>query len=305
MKFAFWGTDDFATKVLQTLIAGGFTPELVITVPDKPKGRKLVLTPPAIKVFAQEKGIKVDQPEKLKDYTPEGNWDLFIVAEYGKIIPQRLIDLPEHKTINVHPSLLPKFRGPSPIQSFMLSEESETGVSIMLIDAEMDHGPVLDSKKFKTNNRKLFNKEMENELAEMGGQMLLEVILKWLSGEIVPQEQNHELATYCQKITKEMGLVDLEKGEPKTIYKKVLALTPWPSVYFFIPLEAKSSKYCKGDECLRELLMGFVEKDGAKIRVIITDADLVDGKLKITKVKPEGKNEMSYDSWLNGLRAKS
>lgn len=280
MKIAFWGTDDFAVKTLEALVGGGFEPELVIAVPDKPKGRKLVLTPPAVKVFALEKGIKVDQPEKLKDYTPEGDWDLFIVADYGKIIPQRLIDLPKHKTINVHPSLLPKFRGPSPIQSFMLGEESETGVSAMLIDAEMDHGPILETREFKTEGRKLFYKELERELAELGGKMLLEVIPKWANGEIIPQEQNHSQATCSQKITKEMGLVSLEKDDPKTVHKKILALTPWPSVYF------------------------FVDKNGVKSRVIITDADLIDGKLVIKKVKPEGKGEMSYESWINGTKTK-
>jgi methionyl-tRNA formyltransferase len=280
LKFAFWGTDDFATSVLEILVDNGFVPELVVTVPDKPKGRKLVLTSPAIKVFAEAQGIKVDQPEKLKEYTPGGRWDLFIVTEYGKIIPERLIDLPQHKTINVHPSLLPKFRGPSPIQSFMLSDEEETGVSIMLIDAEMDHGPILEIRKWKSEDRKIFNKELEIELAELGGKMLVDIIPKYINGEITPKEQNHDLATYCQKITKEAGLVDLEKDDPKTIYKKILALTPWPSVYF------------------------FTEKNGAQTRVIITDAELASDKLIIKKVKPEGKNEMSYDSWINGTKAK-
>ncbi len=276
LRLAFWGTGELAARVLEILLNNDFIPALVITSPDKPKGRGLELQPSPVKLLAQARSLRVDQPEKLKEYMPEGDWDLFIVAEYGKIIPQRLIDLPKRKTINVHPSLLPKFRGPSPIQSFMLSSETETGVSIMLIDAEMDHGPVLESRKLKVESKKVFNKEMEKELAELGGQMLLEVIPQWLEGKITPQEQDHSQATYCRKVTKEMGLVDLEKDSPEEIYKKVLALTPWPSAYF------------------------FVDSHGAKMRIIITDADFKDGRLWINKIKPEGKKEMPPNDFLRG-----
>ncbi len=295
IKFVFFGTSEFAVKILNKLIENNYVPELVVTTPDKPQGRKMILTPPPVKVFAQNNNLKIIQPEKLKlelfiapnldinlDIECPSGFDLFIVAAYGKIIPKNILELPRRGTLNVHPSLLPKFRGPSPIQSFILSGEEKTGVTIMLMDEQIDHGQILAQQNLEvrlpsglgSRTSKWTNtKELEEKLAELGGQMLVDVIPKWIKEETKPKEQDHSQATFTQKINKEDGLVDLEKDSPEMIYRKFLAFQPWPGIYYFI------------------------KKDGKDIRVIITDTGLKDGKLEIKKVKPEGKNEMNYENF--------
>lgn len=150
IKYAYFGTDGFAVAILDELKKADLLPELIVTNPDKPKGRKLVMTPPEVKVWADENGIKTLQPEKLdEDFInslKKDEWDLFVVASYGKIIPEEIINLPKHKTLNVHPSLLPLYRGPSPIESAILDDSKETGVTIMRMDKKMDHGPILNQE---------------------------------------------------------------------------------------------------------------------------------------------------------------
>ena len=310
LNFAFFGTSEFSAKILEKLIENGYIPSLVVTAPDKPRGRKMIMTPPPIKVFAQKNNLKIIQPEKLnsklfqKTDLPgltsqslratmqdgfSSDYDLFIVASYGKIIPKSVLEIPKFGALNVHPSLLPKFRGPSPIQSFILSGEEKTGVTIMLMDEQVDHGQILSQKEFEAlnpkseirnksqiQNLKLNSKELEEKLAELGGQMLVDAIPKWINGEIKPQEQDHSQATFTEKINKEDGLVDLEKDKPETIYRKFLAFQSWPGVYY------------------------FTEKEGKNIRVIIADMEFQNGRLLIKKVKPEGKNEMSFADFLKG-----
>ena len=305
LKFAFFGTSELSVKILEKLIEGSYIPSLVVTTPDKPKGRKMVLTPPPIKVFAQKNNLKIIQPEKLnselfqKTDLPgltsqslratmqdgfSSGYDLFIVASYGKIIPKSILDIPKFGTLNVHPSLLPKFRGPSPIQSFILSGEEGTGVTIMLMDEKVDHGAILAQQNLEvrlpsglgSRTSKWMNaKELEEKLAELGGEMLVDTIPKWINGEIKAKEQDHNEATFTKKITKEDGFVELEKDSPETIYRKFLAFQPWPGIYY------------------------FTQKNARKIRIIITDMELSEsGELKIKKVKPEGKNEISYEEFL-------
>src|SRR3989344_8531564 len=296
LNFVFFGTSEFAVKILDKLIENGYVPSLVITTPDKPKGRKMIMTPPPVKVFAQAHNLKIIQPERLAVKTPSGGLtakrlDLFIVASYGKIIPKSILDIPKFGTLNVHSSLLPKFRGPSPIQYFILSGEEKTGVTIMLMDEQVDHGQILLQKEFEaqstkheirnkfqiqnSENLKLNSKQLEEKLAELSGQMLVDVIPKWIKGEIKAVEQDHSRATFTKKINKEDGLVDLEKDSPENIYRKFLAFQPWPGIYY------------------------FAQKNNQKVRVLITDMELSkSGELKIKKVKPESKNEMEYEKFM-------
>src|SRR3989344_8963453 len=291
-NFAFFGASEFAVKILDRLIENGYIPSLVVTAPDKTKGRKMIMTPPPIKIFAQKHNLKIIQSESLAVKPPLGGltakWlDLFIVASYGKIIPKSILDIPKFGTLNVHPSLLPKFRGPSPIQSFILSGEEKTGVTIMLMDEQVDHGQILSQKEFgnkipaspagrsNLNSKNLNAKQLEEKLAELGGQLLVDTISKWISGEIKTVEQDHGQATFTKKINKEDGLVDLEKDDPEIIYRKFLAFQPWPGIYY------------------------FAQKNSQKTRVIITDMEMSEsGQLKIKKVKPESKNEMGYEKFM-------
>lgn len=297
IKFAFFGTSDFSVKVLSVLHKNGLVPRLIVTVPDKPQGRKKELIPSPAKVWAQEHNVNLAQPvslKKLEDDSPikKADYDLFVVAAYGKIIPQDIINTPKYGALNAHPSLLPKYRGPSPIQYFILSGEAETGITIMQMDEEVDHGPTLAQRAFSISSPALTSqgnvgrgnfqfpnyKKLEEKLAELGGEMLVKIIPEWVDGKIKPREQNHSQATFTKKITKEDGLVDLEKDNLEIIYRKFLAFYPWPGIYF------------------------FVEKESKKIRVIITDMEVKDKELKITRVKPEGKKEMSYGDFLRGYK---
>ena len=150
IKFAFFGSSEFSVYVLEELKIHGLLPTLIITTPDKPKGRKLILTPNEVKVWAQNNNVEVIDPKSLKN-NPDlilnlksRILDLFLVASYGKIIPKDVFHIPERKTLNIHPSLLPKYRGASPIQSQILNDDGEVGVSLMIIDEEMDHGSIIE-----------------------------------------------------------------------------------------------------------------------------------------------------------------
>lgn len=276
-KIVFFGTPRFSVYVLEELKAAGMLPTLIVTAPDKPRGRGLQVHPPEVKVWAQENEVDVLQPEKLKDPDFLGElrnteWDLFVVAAYGKILPPELLSLPRRGTLNVHPSLLPKFRGASPLQSQILADERKTGVSIMLLDEEMDHGPIVAQASIEPELWPLAYSLLEELLAREGGSLLAEVIPDWLAGRITPEDQDHAQATFTKKITKEDGFLDPE-ADPYQNYLKYQAFHLWPGVFLFAN---------RGDR---------------KIRLKVTDAEFSDGSFIIRKVIPEDKHEMSYEDF--------
>jgi len=268
IKFAFFGTSEVSVFVLDELKKAEMLPSLIITTPDKPKGRNLVLTPPLTKVWGDENGVRVVQPAKLRDgellkELQKDEWDVFVVASYGRIIPDEILETPMYKSINVHPSLLPELRGPSPIMSMILEDKKETGVTIMLMDAEMDHGAILAQEKVSINEWPCLS-ELERQLAGIGGRMLVDVLPKWVSGNVEPQKQDHSQATLTKKIRKEEAKINLSDDDYLN-YRKIMAY---------------------------ERLKPFFFKDGK--RVVINSVDFVDGKLKILRVTPEGKKETDY-----------
>ena len=288
-KIVFWGTSSFSTGVLDALKEGGIIPDVIITALDKPKGRNLIITPPPVKIWAEQNNIPILQPEVLdgafSSKLKTSNYKLFLVASYGKIIPRVILDMPKYGTLNVHPSLLPRLRGASPIQSAILSEDT-TGVTIMLLDDKMDHGPIVAQKEIPIAPWPPKASELEKILAYEGGKLLAEVIPRWVAGKITAREQEHDIATYTKKFTKEDGLIDLS-GDQTVNFRKIQAFDVWPRAYF------------------------FTERHGKKIRVAIIDAELIDlpapsearqedAKLIIKKVLPEGKREMSYKDFLRG-----
>lgn len=290
MKLVFFGGSEFSVYVLDELKLHGILPELVITTPDKPKGRKLVLTPTPVKIWAKNHDIEFIDPVSLKKdnadliYKLKSNsYNLFLVASYGKIIPKEIFDIPEHKTLNIHPSLLPKYRGASPIQSQILADEKETGVTIMQIDEGMDTGPLVAQRQFPISNFKFpipGRKELEKALAIEGAQLFAQILPEWLEGKIKPLGQEESKAIICQKIEKENGelqidLENLEKNARENLLK-IKAFEEWPTAYF------------------------FVEKDGKKTRIIITEATLENNSLKILRVIPEGKKEMPFPDFMRG-----
>jgi methionyl-tRNA formyltransferase len=277
IKFAFFGTPLFSVLVLDELERSGILPEIIVTAPDKPRGRKLIVTPPEVKVWAQKRNIPVLQPKKLDDsFYLSSEFDVFIVVAYGKIIPKHILEIPKRGVLNIHPSLLPRLRGASPIQSAILGEE-KTGVSVMLLDEEMDHGPIVAQQEYLCKNWPPKASELEVFLSELGGKMLAETLPKYLDGEIKPTPQNHQVASYTKKIKKEDGLLDLNENSQKN-FRKIQAFNVWPRAYF------------------------FHEKNNKKFRIIITDAELILGELVIKKVLPEGRNEMTYEEFLKQIK---
>ena len=286
-NWIFFGTSNFSILVLEELKVAGFLPKLLITVPDKPKGRKLIMTPPETKVWAEQNGVLCIQPqslreeknpgiiEKIKSYSPS-DFDFAVVASYGKIIPQDVLDIPRLGMLNVHPSLLPKLRGASPLQSAIMIE-NETGVTIMRLDADMDHGPILAQEKVDVADWPPYENDLENLLGKFGGKLLAEKLPLFLAGKISETVQNHELATFCKKIEKEDGLLNLEDDAEPNL-RKIRAYHVWPGAYF------------------------FAERGEKKIRVIVKRASILDGKLVLERVVPEGKKEMDYSAFQKGLR---
>jgi methionyl-tRNA formyltransferase len=283
IAWAFFGTSRFSTLVLDELASRGLVPRLIITAEDKPKGRKLVLTPPEAKAWAEKNGVSFIQLKSLRDpevvktiasYSPEG-FDVFVVASYGKILPQAILDMPRHQTLNVHPSLLPKLRGASPIQSAILSENS-TGVTIMRLDAEMDHGPLLAQQEVPMPEWPPYADEAETLLAQAGGALLADVLPRWIAGEISETEQNHSQATSCSKIAKADGLLDLSASADLNL-RKIRAYHAWPGAHF------------------------MHEKNGVSMRVIVKRAHMENDALVIERVVPEGRKEMDYLDFLRGV----
>jgi len=277
MKWAFFGTSEVSVYVLEELSKVGFIPALIITTLDMPKGRKLTLTPSPVKVWAQNNDIKILQPENLdesfiKELKNE-NWDLFVVVAYGRIIPKEILNIPQHKSINIHYSLLPKLRGASPIEGAILSDERETGVSIILMDEKMDHGPILAQEKVEVSSWPPKRSELMESLNQVASKLLTDIIPKWISGEIKPIEQDHDRATFVKMIKKEDALIDL-KDDDYLNFRKIMAYERWPRAY-------------------------FVENNK---RVTINQAIWKDDKLEIMKVTPEGKKEMNYKDYLRGKR---
>lgn len=234
MNIAFFGTPEFSTFVIEELITGGYTPSLIITTPDRPAGRGLDIIQSPVKKFALVHNIEVVQPEKLDEEfisdLKQRDLDLIVVAAYGKILPSSVLSVAKHPALNVHPSLLPKYRGTSPIESQILAGEEHIGVTVIEMDEKMDHGPILAQEQIEIvdNSRDGLN----NVLWHKGGQLLTQIIPKWISGEITGTIQDHDQATFTKKISKEDGELKLT-DDGITNDRKYRAYFGWPGSYFF------------------------------------------------------------------------
>ena len=285
-KFVFFGTPKLSVEVLEHLKKDSLVPSLVVTNPDRPQGRKMVLTHPPVKLWAIVNNVPYLQPEDLRDPSFLGqlaadNWQLFVVVAYGKIMPKSVLAIPKKGTLNIHYSLLPKYRGASPIESVILNDDKDVGVSIMLMDERMDHGPIVVEKQIKDSRFKIQDwpptaGELRVACNKLGAELLAETIPLWVAGKIKAREQDHSKATYTKKFNKEDGEIDL-LSKPYENFLKIRAFDASIGTYF------------------------FSHKNGGKVRIIVKDAEFKDGKLQILKVLPEGKKEMSYEEFLRGL----
>ncbi len=277
IPFVFFGTPEYAVETLRALEEGGYLPVLVVTAPDSPQGRGMHLTPSPVKTWAENRHIPVYTPEKITPeavgHIAEQNPVLFVVAAYGKILPPALLDIPAHGTVNVHPSLLPKYRGPAPLEAPILNHDGETGVSIILLDKEVDHGPILAQRTLTLTGNELAH-DLGIHLFKEGGSMLLLLLPDLISGTQKETEQDHTKATFTKKITKEHGLVDIEKESGTELWAKFRAYTPWPGIYFF-------KKH----------------PDGTRTRIKIKTAHREGEQFVIDTIIPEGKKEMAYKDY--------
>jgi methionyl-tRNA formyltransferase len=276
-KFAFFGTPELAAVFLDDLESRGLVPSLVVTTPDKRQGRGMVLTPPPVKVWAEKRGIPVIQPETYDADTIEkmqrDAYDVFVVIYYGKLLPKAVLETPKRGVLNVHFSLLPRWRGTSPVRAAIRNDDREAGTSIMLLDEDLDHGPIIAQKKFVPSPWPPRASELEKELTHESAKLLTDILPHWLNADIEAREQNHEIATLCPAYEKIDGLLLLH-DDPYTNLLKIRAFDTTVGTY------------------------ALFERSGKKIRVQILDAQLENGSLVIQRVKPEGKRDMSYEEFL-------
>ncbi len=268
LKYIYFGTPEISAKVLESLINGYQKPIAIVTSVDTKSGRGLQLKPSFVSIFGTQNNIPVLKPNKLKDIEDElrsYNADVGILFAYGKIIPSWLLEMFPYGIINVHPSLLPLYRGASPLTGPILNNESETGVSIMDMDIELDHGDVyLQNKmdlKEKTNRL-----DIENFTINTAPDLLIQVLNDLEKNKVKKTPQNHSLATYTTKIKKEDGAI-LETDTDETKYRKYKAYLNWPGIY-------------------------YIDQTGKRIK--ITKADFIDGKFIIEKIIPEGGKEIDF-----------
>lgn len=299
MNIVFMGTPDFAEESLRALVGAGYNVTAVFTKPDMPVGRKHILTPPEVKVAAEELGIKVYQPNSLKNdesyqILKELNPDLIVVVAYGKLLPKNILDLPKYGCINVHASLLPKYRGASPIQWSIVCGEEETGVSTMLLDEGMDTGDVLLSSAVKIGERETAE-ELWNRLMVLGGELLVKTVEGLENGSIEPIPQNEAEATYAPIIKKTDGMIDWSKSAFE-IDCKIRGLHAWPVAY------------TKTDNKMLKIFSAEIVNDVKEPfgKVLSGDKELIvacgEGALKITELQLEGSKRMKTEDFLRGKK---
>lgn len=298
MRIVFMGTPDFAVGSLKKLLEDGHEIAGVFTQPDKPQGRKMVLTPPPVKVFAAANGLAVYQPnsvrtaealELLKSLNPE----LIAVVAYGKILPKEILQLPKFGCVNCHASLLPRHRGASPIQWSIYCGDRVTGVTTMLMDEGMDTGDMLKRAEVEISDDDNFE-TLHDKLASAGADLLAETVNGLANGSVTPVKQPEEGVSYAPIIKKEMGLIDFNKTA-REIDCLVRAFTPWPSAFFFTcgarlkVLKAKVSENCTAEP-------GTVIDVTEGIKIACGNGS----SITVSELQPEGKGAMTAKAYLNG-----
>lgn len=281
-KVIFVGTGRFALPILKAVIdCPFFEIAFIVTSPNKLAGRKKELTPPPVKQAASN--LLILQPKKIEDIKEKilkEKPDLAVLADYGQIIPKDILDIPRLGFVNIHPSLLPKYRGPSPIQTSILNGEKKTGISIMLMDGKMDHGPIISQKEIEISSDDTYQ-SLEEKLSQEAAVFLMEVLPQYIKGEIKPKEQNEEEVSYTKILTREDGKIDLNQTAAE-IEKKVRAFYPWPGAWTI--LNNKRVKIIKAK---------VTEKKDEALKT-------AKGFLLPETVQPEGKRPMSWKEFLKG-----
>jgi methionyl-tRNA formyltransferase len=304
MKLIFMGTPEFAVPSLARLIQDGHSVAAVFTQPDKPAGRGKHLQAPPVKLFALERGIAVYQPARIK--TSEEVRAIFetiapdacIVAAYGKILPEWLLGIPRLGCINVHASLLPKYRGAAPINWAIANGEHETGVTIMQMDAGMDTGPMIATRAILIGPDETAP-SLTTRLAELGAEALSAVLPSIERGEITPTEQNEQEATYAPILKREDGLIDWRMSA-REIANRVRAFQPWPGTYSRFRGTRLTIWRAREAEVKSETAEPGIITSIDKTGIVVACAGST--ALRVEELQTEGKRRMSASDFVNGMR---
>lgn len=298
MRILFMGTPDIAADSLRALIEAGHTICGVFTREDKAVGRKQILTAPPVKQLALEHGIPVFQPKTLRDgesahIVAELAPDIVVVVAYGRLIPKNILDMPRYGCINLHVSLLPKYRGSAPIQWAVLNGDKETGVTIMQLNEGMDTGDILMVSPVAVGEEETSG-ELFDRVSAQGATTLTECLTAIEKGEVVPKQQDHELATMAPPLTKEMALFDFS-WTAEHIHNWVRGMNPWPVAYFL-----------RGEKKVKVLQCRLSEGEGKAPGTVLSTKPLViqcgEGAVQLVQVTPEGSKPMTGEAWALGQR---
>lgn len=308
MKIAFFGTPEFAWKILSWILEYcEIECPLVVSQPDKAVWRKREFLPTPVKQIALDAEIEVIQPERIKkntqfhEYLRDLDLDFIIVVAYGKIIPQAILDIPKHGCINIHGSILPKYRGASPVQAAIKSWDTETWLTTMYMSAGMDEWDILKIGKVEIDNVDT-SEDIFKKFVQIWPELLLQTLKEIISGNLEWIPQNHDEASHCGKISREDGEVFFSTQSTVEIYNTFRAYTPWPGIYTWydgkrLVLE-QVTHFISEDKILSETPWEFVKLWKNRYGIICTDRCI----LEITRVKLEGKKSMDAMSFVNGNR---
>lgn len=303
LKTAFFGTPFFAKEILADLIDKDFLIDLVVTQTDKPAGRKKILQASEVKKFAQQKNLPIRQIEKFStedvNFFKKQKFDLIIVVVFGVILPKEILELPRFGCVNVHPSLLPLLRGPSPIRTALSQGFKETGVSIMLLNqGSIDSGPILSQESF-TIDPKEYHDSLENKLLQLSKELLLPTLEDWTNGKITPQKQDDLVATQTQLIKKQDGKIDWNRPAVE-IFNQYQAFHDWPKVFSYW----NNKKLTLTEIDFSNANLG--QKKVGQVSLLPTGQTAVttsEGLIILKKVQPEGKKEMNIKDFINGQKS--
>ncbi len=308
MQVVFFGTPRFALPSLERLLGSGHRVAGVITQPDRARGRGQKPGDSPVKDTAVRRGLSVLQPERLKDEAFLSSFrglgaDIGVVAAYGKILPETLIAIPHHGFINVHASLLPRYRGAAPIQRAVMAGETETGVSIMRIVRELDAGPVFATRVLAVGPDET-SESVERRLAAAGAELLLDVLAAIESGRAKETVQDHDRATYAPRLTKEEGLIDWDRPS-REIHNRIRGLQPWPHAFSYLNHDRQIilASSVAADERAADVAAPEGRRGGEIIdasRDAITVAAGGGSTLRILRIQPEGRRPMTVREFLAG-----
>ena len=312
MIIVYMGTPEFAVPPLKKIIEAGYEVAAVFTQPDKPKGRSGKPSPSPVKEAALEAGLTIYQPERLRDeenvkLLQDINPDMIVVAAYGQILPESILNIPKYGCINIHASLLPKYRGAAPIERSILDGETVTGVTTMYMAKGLDTGDIIEQVSTDID-RNDTGASLRERLSHMGAELIISTMKKLEDGTAERTVQDDSKSNYAKMLSKEMGIIDFNKSSDE-IERQIRALNPWPMSY--TKIAGKTAKIYLADSISSEELASDFPETAASVHspgeiIVVTRKSFViacgEGALRIRRLQPEGKKEMDAASYLNGNR---